>query len=44
MLAAIGKILDKTSTIGIRIFDTNNKLTKDIKLADTKNIKMEVIK
>ena len=37
MLVAIGSIINKDSLIGLRIFDTETKQTKDIRIEDRRN-------
>lgn len=44
MLIAIGKIINKEDLIGLRVFDTDTKQNKDIKIEDANKIKIKNIK
>ena len=43
MVVAIGRIINKDSLIGLRIFDTETKQTKDIRIEDSKKLEIKNI-
>ena len=43
MIVVIGRIINKSSLIGLRIFDTETKQTKDIRIEDSKKLEIKNI-